>query len=431
MSCKLVSKKRLSIILVLNFVLFSANLSGAIAADGENEQSSFLRKEQTEVSASDSEESPEAFLERYYRSASKAQSVDELNRFYTSSTRTKLPGMNDPLKFKMFMTLFAGIPSSVKIASRKNSPDGKIRFELIPKEIPSQFANMAKEKEFSMKGYATLCKSGKSWEVEKDYWIVESKGANSKRRLAFGQDPLDEHKAEHGSNASSLIAGSASGSSDNYQARVRDSLRAKLTSTSSEEIDVNACFKVAPDGTIQLLAVKDKAGRKSAEQLVTNLFQKVQKIEPLPVNLQAKSFAWMAFIARKGDAGIAISGPYFDKSIPKWLSYQLGLEQRPYDLIVIDKIMKTLDAKKTGSGKAKVYLKLGQNGVIQKIFVRTAPKDAAAEKIAYDVVSRSHPFGAFPDKYSKAPYFELFLGWSPDGNCSGFNHLAKPPDWLK
>lgn len=145
---------------------------------------------------SESGETVEQFLSRYYTSLHKAKSLEDIKPFFIVKKEEEKPDIN-PEMFKMVeelaLSVVRGEPEKVKIISKKEEPNGRVRLELAPDKVPPEHLSKSGEPGFSMTGSVVLVKDNGEWKVHKDYWTVKSKDSN----LGFGKDPDHEHEHEH------------------------------------------------------------------------------------------------------------------------------------------------------------------------------------------------------------------------------------------
>ncbi len=373
------------------------------------------------------EESGRAFLERYFAAIGTAKSVSDLSQFYDDADMIEKDSKSDPMVHKALedfaLLCIKQEPIKVKVLSETKEPSGGLRFSLVPAVIPKDYESASKQPGFSMTGSVVLIRKGDSWKVHKDYWVVKTKGFGT-AVTSFGKDPDGDHEKEQKASAPPTRT-SFRDPEDDYQDKFRRRFMDDWNAPGSGK--VHASFKVSANGAIGAVSVKDKNHSKSAEDYVRQRITSMKTVGTLPPGFRNKPNVWMYFDWSK-DAN-AVSGPYFDEQLPDFVSYDLGIKVKPYDSIMVDKLMGAL-AKQAGSGSAIVFLKLKQNGAIEKIFVKTDPPNPTYERAAYAVVGRAHPFGPLPAGVMKNPYFRCWVNWGSSAGASA-EQLDDPPKWLR
>jgi DNA-binding transcriptional regulator of glucitol operon len=213
-----------------------------------------------------------------------------------------------------------------------------------------------------------------------------------------------------------------------YDSAFRDKITENWNSPAGTG-NVTAAFSVSADGAVTNLHVRDESGQAPPAEFIKKLILSKQPFAPPPKLYDGKHEVWMNF---KWAPNIhSASGPYFDSSVPDAVKVRLGLQSVPFINLIGQKLSGSAQ-KATVPGKATVYLKLKKdNGAIEKIFIVTEPKNPAAEKEAYAIAQRAHPFGPVDAAYAAAPYFKVNMDWGANYQSSSAFDIKKPPAWLK
>ncbi len=375
------------------------------------------------------EEKASAFLERYFAAIGTAKSASDLSQFYDDADKVrKEPTLNPMVRKAMddfALSCIKQEPTKVKILSEANDRSGGLRFSLVPAAIPPAYESASRKPGFSMTGSVVLIKRTDGWKVYKDYWVVKAKDKFGVAETSFGKDPDGEHEKEQKASAPPPAKNSSRNPEADYQHNFRERLMDSWNPPGSGK--VHAAFKVSASGGIGTVSAKDEKHSKAAEDYVRQRIMALKTVGNLPPGFKTKPHVWMYFDWSSNAK--AISGPYFEDQFPDFISYDLGFKKKPYDGIIVDKLMNALK-NQTDTGSAVVFLKLKPNGAIEKIFVKTDPPNPNYEKKAYDVVGRAHPFGPLPPAIAKNPYFRCWVNWGPSAGASA-GQLDDPPKWLK
>lgn len=145
------------------------------------------------------EETPEAFLQRYYTALHGAKSLKDLDPYCTpmpESEKAKMAEVaNNPFLMQLAMQMMKNEPKGFKVVTKKQEGD-KVFLQLAPNPVPAEFAAQSKSPGFSMKGEAILVADGKgSWKVHKDFWTVEEKSKDGSSKTTFGRNPDNSKKS--------------------------------------------------------------------------------------------------------------------------------------------------------------------------------------------------------------------------------------------
>ncbi len=214
-----------------------------------------------------------------------------------------------------------------------------------------------------------------------------------------------------------------------YLLKIVDKLKEQLHFSGKGE-DVYATMRLLPDGSLADLRVNSPAPLKSIEPAIQQALTKSQPWGVPPSKFKGKNFAWLSF-SWGGPGGLFIDGPWIVDEIPSNVSVRMGnIANVPYQMVLVQKIL-AIKKNIPGSGRAKAYLKLNQNGAITKIFVVPEPKNEAAQKAIYSVLQQAHPFGVLNATVQSSPFFEAVFNWSGGQFAVSVNHLSNPPSWLR